>query len=171
MNMNCKKFEKRILRAFDGRLIDDEKKELEEHLQSCPLCSATQEEYRVILNTLKAKDFPEPKPYFWERLQAKLEKSKKVEPGVLWKQWGMRTIPVSILLILFLSAALFFLSPPQEEVDLTQALSQSGILLLQNQNPLQDTTALLETAGIEDKNMMLIFTVLEENNGTRRDIK
>ncbi len=169
--MNCKKFEKRILRAFDGRLIDDEKKELEEHLQSCPLCSATQEEYRVILNTLKAKDFPEPKPYFWERLQAKLEKSKKVEPGVLWKQWGMRTIPVSILLILFLSAALFLLSPPQEEVDLTQALSQSGILLLQNQNPLQDTTALLETAGIEDKNMMLIFTVLEENNGTRRDIK
>ncbi len=169
--MNCKKFEKWILRAFDGRLSDDEKKELEEHLHSCPLCSATQEEYRVILNTLKAKDFPEPKPYFWERLQPKLEKSKKFEPWILWKQWGMRTIPVSILLILFLSAALILLSPPQEEVDLSQALSQSGILLLQNQSPLQDTTALLETAGVEDKNMMIIFTVLEENNGTRRDLR
>jgi hypothetical protein len=169
--MNCKKFEKWILRAFDGRLKDDEKKELEEHLQSCPLCSATQEEYRVILNTLKTKDFPEPKPYFWERLQPKLEKSKKFEPWMLWKQWGMRTIPVSILLILFLSAALLLLGPPQEEVDLSQALSQSGILLLQNQSPLQDTTALFETAGVEDKNMMLIFTVLEENNGTRRDLK
>ena len=169
--MNCKKYEKWILRAFDGRLKNDEKKKLEEHLRSCPLCSATQEEYRAILNTLKAKDFPEPKPYFWERLQPKLEKSKKFEPWMLWKQWGMRTIPVSILLILFLSAALLLISPPQEEVELTQALSQSGILLLENQNPLQDTTALFETAGVEDKNMMLIFTVLEENNGTRSDFK
>jgi hypothetical protein len=169
--MNCKKFEKWILRAFDGRLRNDEKKELEEHLHSCQLCSATQEEYRAILNTLKAKDFPEPKPYFWERLQPKLEESKKDEPWMLWKQWGMRAIPVSFLLILFLSAALLLLSPPQEEVEITQVLSQSGILLLQNQNPLQETAPLLETGGIEDKNMMLIFTVLEENNGTRRDFK
>ncbi|MGD2245297.1 MAG: hypothetical protein PVI11_01990 [Candidatus Aminicenantes bacterium] len=169
--MNCKKFEKRILRAFDERLRDDEKKELEEHLHSCPLCSATQEEYRAILNTLKTKDFPEPKPYFWERLQSKLEKSKKVEPWMLWKQWGMRAIPVSLLLILFLSAALLLLSPPEEEVELTKVFSQSGILLLEDQSPLQETTALLETAGIEDKNMILIFTALEENNGTRRDFK
>ncbi len=169
--MNCKKFEKWILRAFDGRLKDGEKKELEEHMHSCPLCSVTQEEYRVIFNTLKAKDFPEPKPYFWERLQSKLEERKNVEPWILWKKWGMRAIPVSFLLIFFMSAAILLFSPPQEEVELTQDLSQSGILLLQNQNPLQDTTALLETAGIEDKNMMLIFTVLEENNGTRRDLK
>ncbi len=169
--MNCKKFEKWILRAFDGRLKNDKKKELEEHLRSCPHCSATQEEYRAILNTLKARDFPEPKPYFWERLQSKLEESKKVEPWMLWKQWGMRTIPASFLLILFLSAALLLLSPPQEEVELTQALSQSGILLLQNQNPLQETATLLETGGTEDKNMILIFTALDENNGTRRDFK
>jgi hypothetical protein len=169
--MNCKKFEKWILLAFDGRLRNDEMKELGEHIQSCPLCSATQEEYRAILNTLKAKDFPQPKPYFWERLQSKLEERRKVEPWLLWKQWGMRTIPVTFLLILLLSAALLLLSPPQEEGDLTQALSQSGILLLENQNPLLETAALLETGGIEDKNMILIFTVLEENNGTRRDSK
>jgi len=167
--MDCKKFEKWILRAFDGRIRTNERRELDEHLQDCPLCSATQEEYRVILDTLKEKDFPEPKPYFWERLQPKLKEKKELEPWTVWKQWGIRAIPVSLLMILFLSAALFFLSPPQEEMELTQAFSQSGILLLQNQNPLQETTALLETGGTEDKNMMLIFTAVDENNGTRRD--
>ena len=54
--MDCKKCEKSILRALDGRITSHEKKELDEHLQKCPLCSATQEEYKVILNTLKERD-------------------------------------------------------------------------------------------------------------------
>jgi len=167
--MNCKKVEKLILRAFDGRLLEDEKKELEAHLKRCPQCSMLQEEYQLILDTLRKEDFPEPKPYFWERLQPKLKEGKKYEPWMVWKQWGMRAIPVSLLVIIFLSAALLFLSPPREEVELSQVLSPSGLLLLQNQSPLQEATTLLETGGTEDKNMMLIFTSLDDKNGTRRD--
>ena len=167
--MNCKKVEKLILRAFDGRLHEDEKKELEAHLKQCPQCSTLQEEYLLILDTLRKEDFPEPKPYFWERLQPKLKEGKKYEPWMVWKQWGMRAIPVSLLIIIFLSATLLIFSPPREEVELSQAFSQSGLLLLQNQSPLQETTALFETGGTEDKNMMLIFTSLEDKNGTRRD--
>ena len=167
--MNCKKVEKFILRAFDGRLHENEKKELEAHLKQCPRCRTLQEEYRLILGTLRKEDFPEPKPYFWERLQPKLKEEKRYEPWMVWKQWGMRTIPVSLLVIIFLSAAIIFFSPPREEVELSQVLSQSGFLLLQNQSPLQETTALFETGGTEDKNMMLIFTSLEDKNGTRRD--
>ncbi len=167
--MNCKKVEKFILRAFDGRLPEDEKKELEQHLKRCPRCWKLQEEYQLILDTLRKEDFPEPKPYFWERLQPKLKEGKKYEPWMVWKQWGMRAIPVSLLIIIFLSAALLFFSPPREEVEISQSFSQSGLLLLQNQSPFQETTTLLETGRTEDKNMMLIFTSLEDKNGTRRD--
>ncbi|MDH4257323.1 MAG: zf-HC2 domain-containing protein [Candidatus Aminicenantes bacterium] len=167
--MNCKKVEKLILRAFDGRLTEDEKKELEAHLKQCPQCRTTQEEYQLILDTLRKEDFPEPKPYFLERLQPKLREVKKYEPWMVWKQWGMRAIPVSLLVIIFLSATLILFSPPREEVELSQAFSQSGLLLLQNQNLFQETTTLLETGGTEDKNMMVIFTSIDDKNGTRRD--
>jgi predicted anti-sigma-YlaC factor YlaD len=167
--MNCKKVEKLILRAFDGRLHQGEKKELEAHLKQCPRCWALQEEYQLILDTLRKEDFPEPKPYFWERLQPKLKEEKRYEPWMVWKQWGMRAIPVSLLAIIFLSAALIFLGPPRVEMEVSQAFSQSGLLLLQNQNMFQETTDLFETGGTEDKNMMLIFTSLEDKNGTRRD--
>jgi len=159
--MNCKKFEKWILRALDGRLRNDEKKELEEHLHSCQLCSATQEEYRAILNTLKAKDFPEPKPYFWERLQPKLKEKKEPEPLTVWKQWGIRAIPVSLVLVILFGAAIILFSP-QEGME----LSQSEALLLRNLDPLEETRALLEQEDFAVKSIELIFTADENNNGS-----
>jgi hypothetical protein len=43
------------------------------------------------------------------------------------------------------------------------------MLLFQNSNPIQETKALLEAEKIEDRNMMIIFTSLEEKNDSRRD--
>ena len=167
--MNCKQAEKFILRYLDGRLDRAQKDKLEGHLEECPDCRKNKTECRLLIQTLGQSPKPEVKPYFWERLQPKLKIRKRYEPWIVWKQWGMRAIPVSLLIIIFLSAALFFLSPSREEVELSQAFSQSGLLLLQNQSPFQETTTLLETGETEDKNMMLIFTSLEDKNGTRRD--
>ena len=161
--MKCKNVERKISRSFDGLLNKEEKQALEEHLKDCPLCRTKKEEYQTILNTLKGEDYPEPLPYFWERLQPRLKESKSYEPWSLWKQWGIRAIPLSLLVaILFAAAILLFLPNNNEE------LSQSETLLLRNLNPLQETTSLLDREGIEDKSMMLIFTAMEEKNGTRR---
>ena len=73
----------------------------------------------------------------------------------------MRTIPVFLLLVLFLTAALVFI-PPGNGVE----LSESGVLLLRNLNPLEEARMLFEEEKIENKNMMLIFLAVEEKNGT-----
>lgn len=161
--MKCKKTEKLLLRSFDGLINPEEKVKLEEHLKICLLCRTKREEYQSILNTLKENGRPEPKPYFWERLQPKLKERKKYEPWSLWKQWGIRAIPLSLLVVILLAAAIILFIPPQKE-----ELSQSEVLLLRNLNPLQETRTLLEEEKVENKNMMLIFTAMEEKNSVRR---
>lgn len=161
--MKCKKVEKFLLQSFDERLKEKEKNELKKHLESCPLCQTKRAEYQSILDALKEKDFPEPKPYFWERLQPKLEERKKHDPWSLWKQWAIRAIPASMLLVILFAAVLILFIPPQKE-----ELSESEDLLLRSLDPLQETTILLEEKKVEDKNMMLIFTAMEEKNSTGR---
>jgi len=161
--MKCKKIERLLLRSFDGRLKNGEREELGKHLKSCLSCRKKSKDYQLLFEALKEKDFSEPRPYFWERLQAKLKESKKPEPWLLWKQWGMRAIPLSLLLIVLLTTALVFSFLHRNE-----ELSQSGILLFRNSNPIQETKALLEAEKIEDRNMMIIFTSLEGKNDSRR---
>lgn len=160
--MKCKKVERFIIRSFDDLLKEQEKNELKKHLESCALCQTKIEEYQGILDALKEKDFPEPKPYFWERLKPKLEERKKYDPWSLWKQWAIRAIPASMVLVILFAAALILFIPPQKE-----ELSQSEVLL-RNLDPLQEATILLEEEKVEDKNMMLIFTAMEEKNSTGR---
>jgi len=162
--MRCKKSEKYLLRSFDDRLSREEKDRLNTHLKKCPLCQERYREYQSMLQTLRSDDFPEPKPYFWERLQPRLKEERRYGPWPLWKLWGIRTLPVSLLLIAALTVtALFFLPAQQEE------LSQSGILL-RNQNPFEESLPLLAEEGIENPNMMLIFTSLSETSSSRRYI-
>jgi len=161
--MRCKKFERLLLRSFDELLKEEEKNELKKHLESCVHCQIKREQYQSILDALKEKDFPEPKPYFWERLQPKLTGGKKYDAWSIWKQWALRAIPASMLLVILFTAAIILFIPPQSE-----ELSESGDLLLRNLDPLQETSILLEEEKLEDKNMMLIFTAMEEKNSTGR---
>ncbi|NIO48754.1 MAG: hypothetical protein GTN73_04855 [Candidatus Aminicenantes bacterium] len=161
--MKCKKVERLLFRSFDELLKEEEKNELKKHLERCPFCQTKREEYQSILDALKEKDFPEPKPNFWERLQPKLKGRKKYDLWSLWKQWAIRAIPASMLLVILFAAAIILFTPPKKE-----ELSESGDLLLRNLDPLQETTILLEEEKVEDKNMMLIFTALEEKNSTGR---
>ena len=163
--MKCKNAEKLFLRAQDGLLNEEETRELEKHIDSCSLCQKNREEYQYIFDVLEKTDFPEPKPYFWERLQPRLKEQITFEPWQAWKQWGLRAIPLSLLLVLFLASAILVLGPqPREE------FSQSGVLLFEDTSPLQDTGTILDQEGIEDKNMMLIFASLEEQPGSRRPL-
>ncbi len=159
--MKCRKIEKFLLRSFDDRLNREEKEMLYTHLKNCQKCQSQYQEYQDILRSLHSETFPKPKPYFWERLQPRLIKQDRYDPWQLWKIWGLRAIPVSMLMIILLAAASLFIFPPPSE-----DLSDSGILL-RDQNPFQESLPLLQE-GIENPNMMLIFTAIEEKNGGRR---
>ena len=160
--MKCIEIGKLLSRHLDGILTSEEKEKLETHLESCLECQAKRKEYETILETLREEEFPELKPYFWERLQPKLK--EKFLPLTLWKRWSIRAIPISLLIILLLATALLIFLP-EKKVE----LSQTEVLLLRELNPLQEANTLLEEGNIENKNMMLIFTSLEEENSERRD--
>lgn len=162
--MKCKKFEKWLLRSFDDLLKNEEKEILENHLKTCPFCQAKRKEYETILGLLRKEDYSEPNPYFWERLQPKIKEREKYAVWTSVKQWSIKAVPLSLLLVLFLALMIVLLSPPK-----SQELSQSEVLLLRNLNPLQETRSLLEE-GLENQNMMIIFSTIEEKNDSRRYI-
>ncbi len=161
--MNCKKFERLLSRSLDGFLKAGEREKLDEHIESCPSCRRMKEDYELIFDSLREKEFPEPQPYFWERLRPKLRERKKLEAWLFWKQLGLRAVPLSLLFAVLITTVLIFSFPEKNG-----QLSQSGVLLFQNQNPIQETKTILEEEKVEDKNMMLIFASLEEKNGSGR---
>ena len=160
--MRCKTAEKWILCSLDHPLLDEQEQALAVHRRECAACRALEQDYLSLRQTLQAEDFPAPKPYFWERLQPRLE--QKPRPGLqaVWKQWGLRAIPCSLVVIAFFALAAAFMFSPQ-----TEELSQAGILL-RDQNPFQDTLLLAEDAP-ENPNMVLLFASLDENVPQRRE--
>ncbi|MGD2294391.1 MAG: zf-HC2 domain-containing protein [Candidatus Aminicenantes bacterium] len=163
--MKCKQTEKFILRSFDDRLNSAEKAELKSHLDNCPECRKRKKEYQILLQTLGSDPLPEMKPYFWERVQPKLKEKKGIDPWTVWRQFGLRAIPLSLLfVIVFVAAVLVFIPAQTEELN----LSQTGVFLLENSNPLEETKAYLSEEGEVNKHIMLLFSSLDESENVRR---
>ncbi len=159
--MRCKTTEKWILRSMDHNLTDEQEQALAAHRRECAACRALEQEYCSLRQILQSEDFPAPKPYFWERLQPRLEQNPRPGLQALWKQWGLRAIPCSLAVIVFFVLAATFLISPQ-----TEELSQAGILL-RDQNPFQDTLLLADDVS-GNPNMILLFSSLDENDSQRR---
>jgi len=163
--MKCKQTEKYLLRSLENRLNPSETIQLKGHLEECPECRKRQSEYQSIHRTLKEERFPEAQPYFWERLQPKLKEKRIIDPWTVRKQFGLRAIPLSVFVVALFAAAVFLFVPSQkEELD----LSQTGVFLLQDSNPLGETLTLLSEEGDVNKHIMLIFSSLDETNNIRR---
>jgi len=160
--MRCSKAERLIQRSFDGLLNPVEQKELDSHLLNCPACRKMLSEYNYIFGTLREDPQAEPKSFFWERLQPHLKETYEFNAWPIWKKWGMRAIPVSLLMIIIFALAVFLIQPQPD-----MELSQSAILL-QNQNPFEDTLPLLEADKSDNPNMMLIFTAVDDKSYQRR---
>ena len=162
--MRCNKAEKLLSLSWDDRLSPEEKGELEQHFTECFACQAMKKEYEDILLTLRDDTFPEPQHYFWERLQPRLKESRPVTPWALWKQWGLRAIPLSLAVILFFTLTATFLLPPaSEEIALSGTES-----LLQNENPFLDPLPLLAGEDLENPNVELIIMAMDETREIRK---
>ncbi|MFW6129047.1 MAG: hypothetical protein ACOC6P_02230 [Candidatus Aminicenantaceae bacterium] len=160
--MKCKKAEKFLLQSFDGLLKPTESEKLQAHLSNCLTCQRKKREYQVIFDVLESKTSSQPRSFFWKRLEAKFKDGETRKLGLVWKYWGKRAIPVSLILVFVFTAGILML-PSQEKME----LSKSEVLLLRDDNPFTETKSLFEQEGAVEKNMMLIFTSLEENNSLR----
>jgi len=149
--MKCRTAERDLLRSLDRTPDPAERRELDRHLQSCPRCRVLSAEYAAIQSALRGRPEGRPRPYFWERLNARIEALERPATAVLWRKWCLRAIPVSLFLLgLFLGGLMFF--PGGDE-----NLSQSEALLLRNSNPLTETRTYLDENKNVDKSMMIIF--------------
>ena len=165
--MKCKQTEKYLLRSLENRLSPSVTIRLKSHLDGCSHCRRRLSEYQIIRSSLKEESFPETRPYFWERLQPKLKEKRNIDPWTVRKQFGLRAIPLSVVAVALFAAVVFLLIPPPNE-DLE--LSQTGVFLFQNSNPLEETQTLLSEEGDSNKHIMLIFSSLDETNNIGRNL-
>ena len=159
--MDCRKAEKWILRALDGRLDGPAVNTLGKHLEACPACRKISSEYRSMLALLRDRGESDPLPRFWERLGPRLREETEIVPLLFWERWSLRAIPVFLALVVMIGGFLF-LTPQAGE------LSPSAALLLENRDPLSETHALLELDQPETRTMMLLFASLDEKTPLRR---
>lgn len=163
--MNCKRAENLLVRSFDGPLPSGEGDALRGHIEICPACRQRREEYNLIQEAFRAFPPAQPRPYFWERLNPKLpaaESSPWAWP--ILRKLGFKLVPAYLAVILALGAALAFLRP-QEAAELSQAE-----ILLRGEDPLNETTNILDEKHAEDKNMMILFASLDRQSSPGRQM-
>jgi predicted anti-sigma-YlaC factor YlaD len=159
--MRCKKAERFLSLALDGRLRPKQSAALIRHLENCQECRRKKEEYQTMRSCMQSQEFPAPSSYFINRLKSRLTPFYK--PEIIWKRWALRAVPVSLLTIALL-AVVIALAPPAAGPE----LSQSEILL-HHQNPFEETWPLMEEElGSESANMRILFTAWSEYPGLRR---
>lgn len=159
--MRCRTASRWMMRSFDAPLEPELKERLDVHLAACPACRALRSRTELIRSRLAAAPPPEPLPYFYERLRARIDERSKPELAPVWVRWSVRAVPVSLLLIGFFVGAIVFLSPAVDE-----EMSQPEALLLQNSNPLSETITLLDEKA-ENKSLNVIFAVNERSSFRR----
>ena len=159
--MRCRTASRLILRSFDAPPDPGTKERLDAHAAVCPACRALRKRAELIRTRLAGAVPPEPRPYFVERLRAKIDENLRPEPVPVWIRWSARAVPVSLLLIAFFAGAIVFLSPAVDE-----EMSPPEALLLQNANPLSETITLFDEKA-ENKSLNVIFAVNERSSFRR----
>jgi anti-sigma factor RsiW len=159
--MRCKKAEQWISRSLDGRLDAREEGLLAEHLAACHSCRRTEAEYRSVTALLRNGREADPGPLFWKRLEPRLREEREIVPLLVYERWCLRAVPVFLALV-GLAAGLLFFTPLSDE------MTRSEVLLLQNVNPHAETRTLFEEEKPENRNMMLIFASADEMAPARR---
>jgi hypothetical protein len=153
--MNCRDAERILLLSWDRPLAAAEQAGLDLHRAACPRCRALAGEYAALRNGLRSLPQGTPRPYFWTRLNARIEALEHPAPLTVWRKWCLRAIPVSLFIIGLFIGGLIFLPAGGDN------MSQSEALLLRNTNPAVDTSAYMdETKGV-DRNMAIIFAASE----------
>lgn len=159
--MNCRKAETLLLRSVDGRLDESGRGLLARHLEGCPACRKAEQEYRTMFGLLRDGRDAGPLPRFWERLEPRLREETELVPLLFWERWSLRAIPLFLALVVLLGGFLLF-APQAGE------MSQSATLLLEDRDPLSETTALFQADKPETRTMMLMFASLDEKSTLRR---
>ncbi|MGB9893050.1 MAG: anti-sigma factor family protein [Candidatus Saccharicenans sp.] len=162
--MNCAKAEKLISKLLDGRLEGQASNRLEEHLKVCPSCAQLLADYKrlkEIMSQLREKEM-EPLPYFDQRLKAKLRAEARPSIWAAAERWYAAAVPIFLVVAMVMVGLLFLFQPAEVQ------MSQSEMLLFQNQSPLKDTQTIFEEQKPESRQIKLLLAGLENQEIIKR---
>jgi anti-sigma factor RsiW len=136
--MSCNRMENRILPYVDGRLKENERREVETHLESCAGCRLRVNEFRAVTGLLDELPAIEPSAAFDMRVHARVA-AEPVKQS--WWGWFAPSPRVAFAASLLLAATVWlgsFSGPAQP------AIAQDDIPVLENFDVLSNFEPLTE---------------------------
>jgi predicted anti-sigma-YlaC factor YlaD len=108
VKMNCRKAEKNISLALDGRLSTAMQEELQAHLRDCPSCREWNRRQLRLLQQIQAREMIQPSPGFLAALQNKVGQAAARPQLFLFHPAAFRPLLLraAMLLVLVFSALL-----------------------------------------------------------------
>jgi len=166
--MNCERMESRILAYVDGRLKENERAEVQEHLEACAVCRLRATEFSAVSDLLDELPVIEPSPAFDVRVRARIaaEPAKQSWWALLWAT--LRPSPrIAFAASMLLLATVFLIyrgegpiAPviPPEEAD--AAMMQDLSVLedhetLYNFEPLKELPPPVEATNVSDTDQQM----------------
>lgn len=81
--MNCRDIENKLWEFQDSKLKEEEREEVMAHLQKCPSCATIDEGMRTSMQVISTGQRREADPYFFNRLQARLQEESTPKNTIL----------------------------------------------------------------------------------------
>lgn len=99
--LNCSGSERLIARFADDPdgIAEDDRRELDAHLASCPACRAALEEQRDVARVLATRVPIDPPAGFSARLSARLREDDRWLTLVNWRAWTVGLVPIAAALV------------------------------------------------------------------------
>jgi anti-sigma factor RsiW len=98
--MSCSRMETRLLGYIDGRLKENEQREMEKHLASCPACTVRVNEFRSVSSLLDELPQIEPSAAFDVRVRARIAAEPVKQPWWSWLGAAPRVLVAASMLLL-----------------------------------------------------------------------
>lgn len=135
------RWQEQISAYIDGELSEEEHRDLEAHLASCPRCVEELRSLQRLKTLIGEKEPMKAGAFFWTRLAAALEDQQRAE--MTWRGLASLTkrFVIGLTVALVLAITMSLLTGPKTEVNLQNCLLDSNIrisertLLLQEEPP------------------------------------
>lgn len=82
--MKCEQVHKKLIFYLDGELPEEARKQIEDHLASCTMCSGFLSVLEANAEIIGQERKPEVSPYFFTRLTAKMEDAQPIPNEARW---------------------------------------------------------------------------------------
>jgi anti-sigma factor RsiW len=122
--MSCSRNEGRILGFIDGRLKENEQREMEKHLAACPACTVRVNEFRAVSGLLEELPQIEPSSAFDVRVRARIAAEPVKQSW--WSWFGAAPRVLVAASMLFLATVWVGHKPVDHSSDVANVNANSG---------------------------------------------